>query len=233
MKNFVLMMLLAACVGCGPLALQHGAGTVPKGKVAAGASTLVVHEIGQGAAKDTSRTHVGQSAGFVRWGFHDQLDAGIQVYPAGMRADVKMAFVNTESIAVSINPGIHLGYYTSHSEDPEFDEETDTSAFITGYDMTFAVGKKLGGGSEVWIGPRFGSFSMDYKSESKDADGTFKTDETINYRGYGAGIGAKLKIGEALWITPELGCYQRETKNAGFTDRGLSWVPAIGFATGF
>lgn len=234
MRNFILMTSFAALLaGCGPLALQHGAATVPKGKVAAGASTLIIHEIGQGDAKDSSRTNIGQSAGFVRWGFHDQMDAGLQVYPGGTRADIKLMFVNNDQVSISMNPGIHVGYFTSHSEDPEFDEKTDQSGFMTGYDMTFAVGMKVGGGNEVWVAPRFGSFSMDAKSETKDVDGTFKSDSTINYQGYGGGVGARLKMGEAIWLTPELGIYQRETKSSGFTNRGLSWVPAIGIATGF
>ena len=219
-------------VGCGPLALQHGAATVPKGKVAAGASMLVVHEIGQGAAKDTSRTDLGQSAAFVRWGIHDQVDAGVQVYSGGMRGDVKLAFVNSDTLAVSMNPGVHLGYYNDTYEDDV--EETNTTALMTGWDLTIAVGKKLGGGGEVWAGPRFGSFKADYKSVEKDSGTTiFEVDQTVNYRGWGGAVGAKLKMGETLWITPELGCYQRETKAGGSNDRGLSWVPAIGVATGF
>lgn len=231
-RHLLMMIAVGACLGCGPLALQHGAATVPKGKVAAGASMLVVHEIGQGDAKDTSRTNLGQSAAFVRWGFHEQFDAGLQVYPAGMRADVKMAFVNTDTLAVAMNPGIHLGYYNDASEGDGY--ESSSSAFMTGYDLTIAVGKKMASGSEVWIGPRFGSFSMDYKSKEEDSEGdTFETDITINYRGYGGAVGAKLKVGESLWITPELGCYQRESKSSGAVNRGLSWVPAIGVATGF
>lgn len=236
MRTVLMMMAVATClatVGCGPLALQHGAATVPKGKVAAGASMLAVHEIGQGASKDTSRTDLGQSAAFVRWGIHDQVDAGLQVYPAGMRGDVKLAFVNSDTLAVSMNPGVHLGYYNDTYEDDA--GEANTSALMTGWDLTLAVGKKLGGGGEIWAGPRFGSFKADYKSTEKDDTGstTFEVDTTVNYRGWGGAVGAKLKVGETMWITPELGCYQRESKAGGTNDRGLSWVPAIGIATGF
>ena len=231
MRIVLSMLALMVSVGCGPLALQHGARTAPKGKVAAGGSALIVHEVGQGAAKDSSRTDAGQSAGFVRWGFHEQMDAGVQVYPGGVRGDVKLMLVNEGGLAMSMNPGIHFGHRSATSKDADF--ESNQTATLTGFDMTFAVAKTFGD-TEIWAAPRFGTFTLDSAFKEEDADGdTFEDESTITHRGWGVGFGAKLKMSETLWLVPELGVYQRETKTSGQTDRGLSWVPAIGFATGF
>lgn len=233
MRAFVLSMLLLAAPavsGCGPLALQHGARTTPKGKVAAGASALVVHEIGQGDAKDSSRTDAGPSAAFVRWGIHEQIDTGVQVYPGGFRGDVKLRLSKPDGIVVALSPGLHLGYYRQGSEEGSDDHEQ--AVMLTGMDLTVVVGKTFGA-NEVWAAPRFGSFNLDSSYRDNSGGDTFESDSTITHRGWGVGFGAKLKATESLWVIPELGVYQRETKTPGATDRGLSWVPAIGFATGF
>lgn len=230
MRTIVLALLILTTCGCGPLALQHGARTVPKGKVAAGASALVVHEIGQGEAKDSSRTDAGQSAAFVRWGFHEQIDAGLQVYPGGLRSDVKLEITDKDGIAVALSPGLHLGYFSQSSDDDGGD--TSQTAMLTGLDFTIVVAKTFGD-TEVWAAPRFGTFNLDSKYEENFGGDSFESDSTITHRGWGIGFGAKLRATDTLWIVPELGIYQRETQDSGFTDRGLSWVPAVGFATGF
>lgn len=232
MRMTVLLALLGAATGCMPAMLFQDAQPVGAGKTMVGAATSGSFSHGEGIDKKRGAATFGDTTAFVRHGFSDAVDAGVEVAPGVARADVKVSLPAGTGFRIAIDPGIEGGY-AYDKEDQGGGAYSTTALSITGADATLIVGHAIGGGGEAYIAPRFLYESEVQKDKTIDPVNGNSTDKFSTWmRGWGAAVGATLPMGK-LELVPEIGIYATESHSQGDVSRSWAALPGIAFRTRF
>lgn len=218
---------------CAPLVVQQGARTVRPGSVQAGMSLEAESQTAKDGEYEYQALEIGMTPnGWVRLGLTESLDAGLQFYGSGVRADGKFAPVQTEAIAVAVGVGLGGGYsQTRDTTDESFgSSSTVTSHFWADVGAFFTTAIRPGIDANLALKYLQGElYSRDEYDESTDRSSTQQT-------GFGGALG--LAIRRDQWtISPEIAVWQVQTRDTEAVDDDppptLIIVPSVGFSVGF
>ncbi len=221
---FLAVGTAAVAAGCGPMAVQRGGRTLDAGKTVVGMSAGYHSASSDEDGVESSLNMWPVPQVSVRHGISDTLEAGVGVFPSGLRADGTLGIVRSEAIAIAANVGVSGG----HSSNSNIDESEST---VSGFGGDAALLATFGLGSlDLNVGARglFGS------TTSKDEDPEFGSDTTKStQQALGGVVGVTIRRG-GVAITPELAVYQVTDKDDGEeAETSMLVFPSVGISVGF